>query len=322
MNVAIFGAGNIARKMAYTITHVKGAHPYAVASRTEEKAKAFAVEFGFDHAYGSYERLLADPAVELVYVATPHSEHFANMVACLEHGKPVLCEKAFTVNSAQARNVLAMGREKGLLATEAMWTRYLPMRRVLDDVVASGVIGRISSLTANLGYSLRHVKRMTDPALAGGALLDLCVYPINFAFMVFGSEYASVDSSVVKLDTGVDAYENVTLTYADGKMAMLHANMLAATDRRGMIYGENGYIEVQNINNCEGVRVFDTEHRLVASYDPPPQINGFEYELAACMEAVENGDTETSQMPASQIIKVMELADALRAKWGIRFPIE
>lgn len=322
MKIAILGAGKIARKMAYTIGHVEGAEPYAVASRTLEKARTFASEFGFSKAYGSYDEMFADPEVELVYVATPHSHHFLNMVDCLEHGRPVLCEKAFTVNADQARKVFALGRDKGLLVAEAIWTRYLPMRKVLDDVLASGMIGSVTSLTANLGYPLRSVQRLTDPSLAGGALLDVGVYPINFAFMVFGSGYSKVDSTVVKLDTGVDAYESITLTYPDGKMAMIHCSMLASTDRRGMIFGEKGYIEVQNINNCEGIRVFDTEHRLIASYEPPRQINGFEYELEASMEAVRLGDVECPQMPHSETVKVLELTDALRAKWGVRYPME
>ncbi|MDY4611761.1 MAG: Gfo/Idh/MocA family oxidoreductase [Sphaerochaetaceae bacterium] len=322
MKIAILGAGRIARKMAYTICHVEGAEPYAVASRTLEKAEEFAAEFGFSKAYGSYDEMLADPAVELVYVATPHSHHYANIMSCLEHGKPVLCEKAFTVNADQARKVFASGREKGLLVAEAIWTRYLPMRKVLDDVLASGVIGPVTSLTANLGYSLKNIQRLTDPALAGGALLDVGVYPINFAFMVFGGEYSKVDSTVVKLDTGVDACESITLAYPDGKLAMLHCSMLSSTDRRGMIFGEKGYIEVLNINNCEGIRVFDTGHRLAASYETPRQINGFEYELEACMEAVRLGDVECPQMPHSETVKVLELTDSLRAKWDVRYPME
>lgn len=322
MKIAILGAGKIARKMAYTITQVPDAEPYAVASRSYDKALAFASEFGFEKACGSYEDMLQDPSVELVYVATPHSHHYENMMQCLEHGKHVLCEKAFTVNASQARKVLAFAKEKGLLVAEAIWTRYLPMRKVLDDIVASGVIGPVTSLTANLCYSLRNVQRLTDPALAGGALLDVGVYPINFAFMVFGSDYSAVDSTVVKLDTGVDAYESITLTYPDGRMAILHCSMLASSDRRGLLFGEKGYIEVLNINNCEGIRVFNTDHELLASYETPQQINGFEYELEACIQTIQSGGLECPQMPHAETVKVLELTDSLRARWGIRYPME
>lgn len=322
MKIAILGVGKIARKMAHTIAQVPGAEPYAVASRILEKARAFAAEFGFSRAYGSYEQMLEDPDVELVYVATPHSLHYENMAGCLEHGKHVLCEKAFTINAGQARKVLELGRSKGLLVAEAIWTRYLPMRKVLDDVLASGVIGTVTSLTANLGYSLRSIQRLTDPVLAGGALLDVGVYPINFAFMVFGSGYSAVESTVVKLDTGVDAYESITLTYPDGKLALLHCSIVSSTDRRGLVFGEDGYVEVLNINNCEGIRVFNTEHRLIATYETPKQINGFEYELEACMEAIREGRTECPQMPHAETVKVLELTDSLRAKWGVRYPME
>ena len=178
VNIAILGAGNIAVKMAHTINGMvaAGNHslaPYAVAARDEARAQQFAHDYGFQKAYGSYEEMLADPKVDLVYVATPHSHHYEHMRLCLSCGTNVLCEKAFTVNASQAEAVTNMAYEKGLYVAEAIWTRYLPSRKMIDELIASGAIGTPRVLTANLAYPLEHVERMLRPELAGGALLDL-----------------------------------------------------------------------------------------------------------------------------------------------------
>lgn len=322
MKLAILGPGGIARSMAAAAAGLDEVELYAVGSRTYEKAKAFADKWGFEKAYGSYEEMLQDPQVELVYVATPHSHHYQYAKMCLEYGKHVLVEKAFTVNAAQAEELMEMARKKGLLLAEAIWTRYMPSRKMIDDLVAGGVIGTVTSLTANLGYVLPHVERMQEPALAGGALLDLGVYPINFALMVFHGEVEKVTSTAVMSPKGIDWMNSITLTFADGKMAVLHSNMLAQTDRQGVINGDKGYIEIQNINNCEEIRVFDLDRKMTARYDVPEQINGYEYELLSCVKAIREGKTECPEMPHSEILRVMRLMDRIRKDWGMTFPCE
>jgi len=322
MRIGIIGAGSIASTMAPTIARMKQVECYAIAARDELRAQAFAKRFGFEKAYGSYEELVKDPDVELVYIATPHSHHYEHVKLCLEHGKHVLCEKAFTRNAKEAKEILDIAEEKRLLLTEAIWTRYMPMRKTLDEVVASGIIGEISSLYGSLGYPLTEVNRMKEPELAGGALLDLGVYPINFASMVFGSQIEKISSTAVLTDKGVDACNQITLTYKDGRLAMLHSNMTAVTDRKGMIYGSKGYIEVKNINNCEGILVFDKKYHLIAEYKTPKQISGYEYEVEACIEAIENGWSECPQMPHKEILRIMKLMDGLRAEWGVKYPGE
>ena len=305
MKMGILGAGNIGGAMARTIAGMDKVEAYAVGARDLARAEAFAAQYHFTKAFGSYEEMLSDPELELVYVATPHSHHYEHVKLCLEHGKHVLCEKAFTVNAKQAVELFEMAKSKNLLLTEAIWTRYMPMRKTLDEIAASGVIGEITSLTANLGYVVGHLPRMQEPGLAGGALLDLGVYPINFASMVFGDKIREVSSSALLTESKVDAVNSITLIYEDGKMAQLHSNMMVATDRRGMIYGDKGYIEVQNINNCEGIRVFDTNHKLIAEYETPKQITGYEYEVEACMEAMAKGELECPQMPHKESIHLL-----------------
>lgn len=324
MKVSILGPGGIARCMATAVQGLKeqGVEAYAVASRNLERAKAFAAEWGFEKAYGSYEEMLEDPEVELVYVSTPHSHHYQYAKMCLEHGKHVLVEKAFTVNAVQAEELIRMSEEKNLLLAEAIWTRYMPSRKMIDDIVESGVIGDVTSLTANLGYPLKHVERLQNPELVGGALLDLGVYPINFALMVFHGEVKEVQSTAVISPKGIDWMNSITLTFDDGKMAVLHSNMLALPDREGVINGEKGYIEIQNINNCEEIRVYDENRQVKERYQVPEQINGYEYEVLACKQAILDGKCECPQMPHSEILRVMRMMDQIRESWGMKFPCE
>ena len=316
MKFAILSPGKIAHMMAKTVTQLEEVECYAVASRSYDRAEAFAKQWNFAKAYGSYEKLAEDPEVELVYIASPHSHHYEHAKLCLEHGKHVLLEKAFTVNAAQAEELIALAKEKKLLLAEAIWTRYMPGRKLLDDLLADGVIGNVTSLTANLGYVLTNVERMIKPELAGGALLDVGVYPINFALMTFHSEVAEIDTTAVMSDKGVDLMNSVTLTFADGKMAVLHSSMQSLTDREGVIFGDQGYIEVQNINNCEEIRIYDLDRNLVRRVNVPEQITGYEYEVLSCIKAIREGKSECPEMPHEETLSVMRLLDEIRSKWA------
>lgn len=322
MKIGILGAGNISRKVAPALVALPEIECYAVASRDLEKAKTFAAEFGFEKVYGSYEALLSDPAVELVYVATPHSHHYEHMMLCLEHGKNVICEKAFTMNAQQAKRICAAAKERGLYAAEAIWTRYMPSRKMIQDILDSGIIGKPNTLTANLSYVISGVRRIYDPALAGGALLDIGVYGLNFALMHFGSDIVRVESSVTKMDTGVDGMEVITLHYRDGRMAVLTHSVYCRSDRMGIIHGDKGYLVVENINNPQSIQVFDTEDRLLARYTVPEQVNGYEYEFAEAARCIAEGKLEADSMPHADTIEVMELMDSLRKSWGVVYPQE
>ncbi|MFL0247661.1 Gfo/Idh/MocA family protein [Candidatus Clostridium stratigraminis] len=322
MKMAILGAGSIARTMAATINEMEEVTSYAVASRNLKNAEDFAKEFSFAKAYGSYEEMLSDPEVELVYVATPHSHHYEHVKLCLNHRKHVLCEKAFAINAKQTIEMFDLAKEKKLLLTEAIWTRYLPLRQTLDEIIESGIIGRVSMLTANLGYVINHVPRLVDPALAGGALLDLGVYPINFALMFFGSDIESIASTAVITDRGVDSQNSITFVYKDGKMAVLQSTMLSLTDRQGIISGSKGFIIAENINNYERIKVYDINRKELACYEAPKQITGYEYEVKAAIRAIKEGELECEEMPHAESIKVMQVMDVLRQEWGVIYPGE
>ncbi|MBO4901622.1 MAG: Gfo/Idh/MocA family oxidoreductase [Lachnospiraceae bacterium] len=322
MNVAILGAGEIAAKMAMTLQPLKEANCYAVAARDLPRAQAFADKYGFRRAYGSYLDMLNDEYVELVYIATPHSHHYEHIKMCLEHGKHVIVEKPFTANATQAEEVLRMAEERGLFLTEAMWSRYMPLVDTIREVIASNLIGRITSLHANVGYPLENKDRLRRPELAGGALLDLGCYALHFASMVFGDELKSISAACTKLETGVDAQETIMLTYRDGRMADLFVTMLAETDRRAMIYGTNGFIEIENIVNFEAIRVYNLERKIIAEYAAPYQVTGYEYEIISSIRSIQNRMLECPELPHDTILHMMRMLDNLRAAFEIVYPFE
>ena len=322
LNVGILGTGSIAGVMADTISKMTSACCVAAASRDMEKGRAFAQKHGIPKVYGSYEELLDDPQVSLVYVATPHSHHYRWAKAALEHGKHVLCEKAFTVNAAQAKELFRISEEKHLLLTEAIWTRYLPMRGTINEVLRSGIVGMPRILTANLGEPISQVPRMKEPDLAGGALLDLGVYTLTFAAMIFGSNPVSVYAAGNLTEKGVDEQEAVTLRYADGRMALLHNSMTVMSDKRGIIECENGYLEVSDIICPKELRVYNRSRALIASYRAPKCISGYEYEVEACIRALDAGGTECPLMPHAETVRVMEWMDSIREQVGVKYPEE
>lgn len=321
-NVGIIGTGKIAAVMANTVNKMKNVKLYGVASRDKVRAEVFAAKYGCKKAYGLYQELVEDKKVELIYIATPHSEHYENIKLCIEHGKPVLCEKAFTANAAQAEEVIRLAEEKGVFLTEAIWTRYLPMLTTIREVLGSGVIGEIKTLTANLGYDIDHIERLTSPALAGGALLDVGVYTLNFAMMLLGSDIERISSCCTLSDTGVDEQNTITLQYCDKKTAVLNSSMVSQSDRKGILYGTKGFAIVENINNFESIAVYDTDYKQTAIYKRPKQISGYEYEVEASIRAIRSGLTECPEMPHGETIRIMKMMDELRREWGIVYPFE
>jgi predicted dehydrogenase len=320
--VGIIGAGHIAEKMAWTLTQMTEAEPYAVASRSLEKAEAFAEKYGFSKAYGSYEDILDDPMVELVYVATPHSFHHAHVRMCLEKGKPVLCEKAFMLNRAQAEDVINLAREKKVFLAEAIWTRYEPAREILDGLIASGEIGTPTFLKASLSYPVEGKERVRTAALGGGALLDLGVYALNFARMYFGTDIVRTVSNCHIGPTGMDMHECISLSYADGKMANLQSGALCLNDRQGIISGTEGYIRIDNINCPECIEVWRNYELAERITRQESMVNGYEYQVIECKRCIENGLLESPMMPHKETIDIMKQMDSLRKEWGVTYPMD
>lgn len=320
--VGIIGAGWIAEKMAEALAPLEDYCVHAIASRSLEKAEEFAGRWNIAKAYGSYEELVADDEMDLVYIATPHSHHFQHAMLALEHGRNVLVEKAFTANAQEAEILISTAHEKGLFITEAIWTRYMPLSHKVKEVMESGIIGEPRVLTATLCYMMEFKERIVRAELCGGALLDLGVYALNFARMYFGTDIVRTVTNVHLGPTGMDMHESISLSFADGRMANLQAGALCLNDRQGIISGTEGYIKVDNINCPEVVEVW-RNYELAARYEKPANmVNGYEYQVFECRRCIEEGLQESPMMPHEETLSIMKQMDALRQEWGVRYPMD
>lgn len=320
--VGIIGAGWIAEKMAEALAPLEDYCVYAIASRSIGKATEFAGRWNIPKAYGSYEEMVADNDVDLVYIATPHSHHYPHAMLALNAGKPVLVEKAFTANAAEAEELIETARSKGLFITEAIWTRYMPLSHKVKEIMESGIIGKPRVITATLCYMMEFKERILRPDLCGGALLDLGVYALNFARMYFGTDIVRTVSNCHMGPTGIDLQECISLSYADGKMANLQAGTLCLNDRQGIINGTEGYIRVDNINCPEVVEVY-RNYELAARYaKPEDMVNGYEYQVIEARRCIEAGLPESPMMPHQETLDIMKQMDGLRKEWGVVYPMD
>lgn len=320
--IGILGAGKIAHKMAYTVSQMENYEICAVASRSQENADNFARQYGINKAYNSYESLVTDPEVELVYIATPHSHHYSHVMLCIQNGKPVLCEKSFTTTAREAEEIFTLAKEKGVFVTEAIWTRYMPLSQKITELANSGIIGTPRTLSANLSYPVADKERLIRPELGGGALLDIGTYALHFAAMVFGTEIERTASACTLTESGVDAQESITQFYSRDRIAVLYSSIYARSDRKGIISGDKGYIVVENINNPQVARVYDGFDNLISEHYAPQQITGFEYQVQACFDALATGRIETPFITHDETLRIQKLMDSLRHEWGVRFPAD
>lgn len=329
IRVGIIGAGWIAHKMAQALAPLSDAEVLAIASRSEQKAREFADEYGIERAYGSYEELVSDPDVDLVYVATPHSHHYPHARLALEHDKPVLVEKAFTANAREAEELLRIAKERKVFITEAIWTRYMPLSLKVKELMASGIIGEPRILTATLCYMMEQKERIVRLDLCGGALLDLGVYVLNFARMYFGTDIVRTVTNCHLGDFGkfangakVDMMESISLSYADGRMANLQAGCLTLNDRQGIISGTDGYIRVDNVNCPELIEVWRNYELVERIERPADMVNGYEYQVLECKRCLEEGLLESPMMPHDETLAIMRQMDELRQEWGVHYPMD
>ena len=322
MRVGIIGTGWIAEKAAITLSGLTQAEAFAIGSRTAERADAFARKWDIPRAYGSYEELISDPDVDLVYIATPHSHHYAPTCMALQAGKACLVEKAFMANYAQAADVVAMARERKVLLAEAIWTRYQPAVGIVRSLIDSGRIGTPRLVTATLGYSMGKKERIMRPELCGGALLDLGVYALNFVRMYFPADIVSIDGHCVKSDTGMDLTNAITMTLSDGTLCNLQSSAACVGDNIGVIAGTEGNLIIDNINNPRHITVNGPDRTFVETIDVPAQITGYEYQFLSMRQALLDGRTEVSEMPLDETLRIMQLMDGLRRQWGVRYPMD
>ena len=322
MKVGIIGTGWIAEKAAITLNGLKECEAYAVGSRSQDKADAFAQKWNIARAYGSYSELIADPDVDLIYVGTPHSHHYDVTKEALLAGKPCLVEKAFMANARQTEEIIRIARERRVFLAEAIWTRYQPAVKMIRDLIASGRIGAPRLLTATLGYSMGNKERIMRPDLCGGALLDLGVYALNFARMFFPADIVSIDGTCVKSNTGMDLTNAMTLVLADGMLCNLQSSAQCVGDNIGVIAGTEGNLIIDNINNPQTITVNGPDRTYIETIRVPQQITGYEYQFIACRQALMDGLLEPRDMPLDETLYIMQLMDGLRRKWDVRYPMD
>ncbi len=314
----VVGPGRIADKVVRDLPHVPGAVLTAVASRSEERAAAFAAEHGAERAHGSYRAIVDDPDVDVLYVATPHPQHRAVTLAAIRAGKAVLVEKAFTVTPAATREIVDLARERGVFVMEAMWTRFQPAIVRLRELLADGAIGEVQSVQADLGaqHSTDPADRFYNPALGGGALFDVGVYPISFAQMVLGTP-ETVAAHGALSDTGVDVEEAVLLGYPGGRSASLLASLRCATPGGARVVGTGGWIDVPPRFHHPSSLVLVRHGHEPETISAPPLGSGYAHELIEVTDAVAAGRTESAAMPLADTVAVQDVMAEVAARIGL-----
>jgi len=319
----ILGTGNIAGQFATGLKVLDDAELLAVGSRNQESADAFGEKFHVPRRYASYESLAADPDIDAVYIGTLHPFHYHNTLLCLNNGKAVLTEKPFAMNADEAAEMINLAREKQRFLMEAMWTRFNPIITRLRELVAADRIGEVRMLTADFGFRFgwKPEHRLLNPDFGGGALLDVGIYPVSLAFMILGPP-ATVTSQAHIGEAGVDEQNALIFAYADGAMAVLQSAVRTATPQVAVVNGTRGRITVHsrwwNATRMT-VEVNDTEPEEIHL---PLTGNGYNYEAAEVARCLREGRLESDVMSWDETLEIMRTLDAIRAQWGLTYPME
>ena len=318
----IIGCGGIAHAFADAIALVSDAELVAGASRTPGRAAEFAAEYPPMRAYTDYESLVSDPDIDAIYVSTTHNFHHENVTLALNAGKHVLCEKPITINAEQLERLISIAREKDLFLMEAVWTRFLPGIAKVKEILSSGVIGDPNLVSAVFGIDrdTDPEHRLLNPDLAGGALLDLGIYPLTFAHLVFDSLPEQTASLAYLGPTGVDESSGYLLRFPGGKMAVLASTCKQRQSEEASIYGKQGVIRVDNFYHPSFIHVEVGDDRK--TYDVRYPSSGFQYEIQEATTCILEGKRASDVLPPEESLRMMRLMDSFRESWGFRYPEE
>jgi len=326
----ILGTGYIAHAFVAALRAETDQDVYAVGSRTAESAASFGEEFGIGRRHEGYEALVADDGVDIVYVASPHSEHLAHARLALDAGKHVLVEKAFARNAIETRAILDFAAERGLFAQEAMWTRFLPGIDVVRQCLEEGLLGEVKAVFADHGQPLwpDGPRRLWDPALAGGALLDLGIYPMSFAHFVLGG-FSHITATGALTAEGVDEWDDIHVTGRNGGHGHLHTTMAARTPTVASVIGTAGRLELGDPDDflCRWyapsrVRFIGRDEPNWASWEPDSRTHGLHFQAAEAARCIAEGRNESPLLPHAETIAIMTALDEVRAQLGMTYPGE
>lgn len=318
-NAAVVGTGYMAAKMAAVLNASPAVRPYAVVSRDLDRALSFGRENGFKKAYDSMEAMLADHKVDLVYIATPASEHAGQVRLCIEAGKPVLCETPIALTAAEAESLFSLSSSLDVLVVEAMHIRFLPFFGQIVSVISSGAIGTPVMLTANMAADIENLPRLQRPSLGGGALGDMGYFLLNFSSMIFGDRVKRIQSSCAFTSVRVDRQLSIFLQYKDDRMAVLSCTTRGNGESRAVIQGTKGYMVIEDLKNFASATVYDTRRVKTAAYKRGKQKSEFEFEMAAFAAAMKSGWKECPEIPHSQSLSMMQMMDFIRRQLGISY---
>lgn len=319
---AIIAPGNIAENFSLALQGVSSAHLYSVASRNPERAKAFAEKFHYETYADSYEDLLADPKVDAVYIASPHVFHVEQSIQCLQAGKAVLCEKPMSVNADDARRVFEVAKACNRFYMEAVWTRFMPVLAAVRRWIDEGLIGDVQMVQASMGFSVpfNEKHRLYDQKLAGGALLDVGIYPLTFAQWVFQEAPEQITSLAHIGPSGVDERLGITLRYPGAKIATLNAGITSHSNHEAWIFGSKGSIKVPQFWRCQEATLVTANEEKTLYF--PHKVNGYEGEIEEVQRCLASGLTESPTMPWAESLAVMGIMDEIRGQIGLTYPME
>ncbi len=320
----IVGCGGIAGKFAADLALTQHGKLVAVGSRSQEKAEQFAAAHGAARAYGDYDQLVTDSEVDVVYVATPHPYHLENAMAAIDAGKHVLCEKPIALNAQQTQQMITAAEAKGVFLMEAMWTRFFPAITQVRKWIASGKIGGVLAVEADFGihFKVGPEHRIFNPRLGGGALLDLGIYPISFASMIYGSQPERIVSTVHFAETGVDDQAVIAFEYAGGATAALSTSSRVAMRNEARIFGSKGAIIVHPLFLHADRLTLHLDGKDAKTVDYPYDGNGMHFEAEHVHQCLKKGTLQSDIMPLTESLAIMQTMDAIRQQWNLKYPGE
>jgi len=320
----ILGTGNIAGSFATGLQSVEDAQLVAVGSRTKGTADVFGDRFNIARRHASYDALAGDKEVDAIYVATPHSYHKENSILCLEAGKAVLCEKPFAINIGEAEKIVACARERGIFLMEAMWTRFLPALVQVRQWLSDGAIGEVRMLAADFGFraNVNPDGRLFNPSLGGGGLLDVGIYPVSLASLVFAEQPSRISGLADIGDTGVDEQGAMVLGYDSGQIAILYCAVRTNTPMEATIMGTEGSIRIESPFWKAASATLSVNGKDLVRTELPFEGNGYNYEAADVGRCLRAGLLENETMPLEETLGIMRTLDSIRAHWGLRYPAD
>ena len=319
----IIGTGAIAKKLATALNELSDAKLVAIGSRFQKTADEFAAKFNVPHAHASYEALVSDLEVDAVYVATPHSCHKDNALSALQAGKAVLVEKPFTINATETEYLIDFAQSRNLLLMEGMWTRYLPLYVKLREMLANGAIGDVRLLTGDFGFKVgpQANPRVLDPALGGGALLDIGIYPVSFSSMVFSAPSQIIGVATLG-PTGVDEQNAIILRHPQGQLAVLSCSFQANASMEVTLMGTTGRLRIHAPAWKSTAMTLSRNDQPDEVLQFPFELNGFQFEAIEFMNCLRAGKLESPIMPLQETLTIMRTLDTLRGQWGLKYPME